>query len=1116
MIYTYPDGVQVDLTTGQVVGQEAPKTVTPAEARRPEAADIQPTSVTGGALDALKQLSFGFNSALFALPDAVVKQVGKAAGVSDEEIPTFVSFFNRGQTAPKNAVERFANAIGQGMGGTVPMTGVLGAVAKTKALAAPLAPGAGVTKQLAKETLDFIRRNPGQAVALDLAFGGAYGAVEQGVEEVTEPGTTRDVLKATVPIASVVALPAAGVKIFDLAKKVASISPTMRAAQAVGTPSPMVPGTEGFDFYHSAVADTVPKVPGIRGPITMAGNYYGSRAQRTIGQSLREALVKDPTSADQIALTNQIRDIAKRDGFEDIEFIFALPESTLNGPLRAAYNEVVKNATPEVAGNIAQRMDQNVRSFLEVASRMAPKTGMSMEEALALHAAERTKVMDDALKQVADLSDAERLRLVDRFNAESNMADIGQTLRSGILAQREGLMNRFRTQVDAIMSRPFGVRVPTREEGEALTTLPSVPFKNFALGFQQKYKLTPDNRWFGGEVPAPAKELQRVLDRVKKTQDEALPNALSDLVRQRLTEKNKLFPNLSKAEQDTMVQTSVDGIMRGVQGMDTPIEKNLLKQAEEMAKKKMQVDITLPEAIDFLQAAQRYKTHMFLKSQDDRAFGLQANFADQVKRNGEELLRDVEKFVFQNFKDVPGMQQLQDVYENTFTKGYDNLFSLMATKQTPGGGFVWGDQKVVEEALKSRENLRALNTIFGGNETYARYLEQAMLGKARAAGVINRDGLLDEAAYKRFLASTSRSGIMDELPPTVQASLNNELKLGQSFAEELTRQKASAEALKDAELDSLLKKSLRPDADIDPLVQQAVTDPATMRKLVNTVGKSEENLQAIRRKVWENVVERLRDPADPITIRDFMVRHGKSLNMIYSPEHMKNLELLAAIQDRVYAVARPGGVISPFQTFDEKLRAKIGAGVGTAESIARAAMIRQISPQHAVVSLMTRFLSRQQQSISDRILLNALTDPVYAQRLVSAAAPITTPKGYNAVAKLTYEAGGFLPSLLRNAPRVASIEATQALEEQRPIPFTQVAPEQIAPAVAPRRTLPPLPQPRGQMQAPPTPAQSLQQSPVTRALPQMPSPAQSSPDYEKYRMLFPNDVVSPMLPRRPQ
>jgi phosphoglycerol transferase MdoB-like AlkP superfamily enzyme len=40
-------------------------------------------------------------------------------------------------------------------------------------------------KQIAKETLDFMRTNPKAALAADLGFGGVYGAVEQGVVEAT-------------------------------------------------------------------------------------------------------------------------------------------------------------------------------------------------------------------------------------------------------------------------------------------------------------------------------------------------------------------------------------------------------------------------------------------------------------------------------------------------------------------------------------------------------------------------------------------------------------------------------------------------------------------------------------------------------------------------------------------------------------------------------------------------------------------------------------------------------------------------------------------------------------------------------------------------------------------
>lgn len=241
MIYTRSDGTQVDLTSGQIVGQAAPTQVTPSEARRPETADVYPATAGKTALDALQQLSFGLNTALFALPDAVIRQVGKALDVADEEIPTFTRYFSRGQTAPKNAVERYANAIGQGMAGTVPATGILGVVARSKALTGPLAPDAPITKQIAKETLDFIRNNPIKAVGLDLGFGGAYGGIEQTVEEVTEPGMTRDVLKATVPIGALVAIPAAGNKLIGVAQNLASMSPSVRAARALTTPGPAVP-----------------------------------------------------------------------------------------------------------------------------------------------------------------------------------------------------------------------------------------------------------------------------------------------------------------------------------------------------------------------------------------------------------------------------------------------------------------------------------------------------------------------------------------------------------------------------------------------------------------------------------------------------------------------------------------------------------------------------------------------------------------------------------------------------------------------------------------------------------------------------------------------------------
>jgi len=1145
VIFTRSDGVQVDMVSGEVVGQDKPAEVSMAEARTPEGGgNVYPSSAGQTALDALGQMSAGFNTVLFGLgPDQLV-QVAKALKVVPEEVPTFTQYFNRGVEAPKNSLERVTNAIGQSMAGTIPATGILGYVARTKALTSPLSPGAPITKQIAKETLDFIRANPLKAVALDQTFGAVYGATEQIAKEVTEPGMGRDVLAAAAPVGVTLAIPATGSKLFDLGKKLFNLSPTVGVARAVATPSPKVPGTEGFDFYHSAVAETVPGIPGIRGPIGFMGNYYGSRAQRTISKQLQDVLAKEGglEAQEAIALTDTIENIAKREGFEDIRFVFSLPETTLIPTLRQTFNDIMRSASPSVRADINARMDQNVRSFLDIAQRFKPSAPMSMSEALVLHDAEKTKAIKTALDKIEGLKADQANEILDRYRMDTNLADIGSTLRSSILAAREGMMYKFQDMVDRFTMKPGGVRAPVRQEGVPIEGVPTADFDAFAKRMLAKYKISPENRLFGGEVPAPAKEIQRSLSIFENAQQDAVAQNVEKAVRE-LLQADRYLKALPESEVETTIQNIVNRVLTGKTppGVDSRSpsyflqrdqDKIILKKAQEDAAKNAGSQITLPEAMDLLLSAQKYRNYMFVKAQNDLQYGMPQAFANQVQRSGQELLGDVEYFVFNSFKKAPGIGNLESAYRDMFTKGFDKLFPLMATRKRPTGEFEMSDQRFVEEVLKNRENLRSMNVIFGDNPTYAKNLEEALLSKARQAGAINKDGLIDVPAYNRFVSGLSRSGVMDDLPASVQSTLRNEIKTGQAFADDIATQKAAVEAMQDKELDALIKKSIRPDADVGQLVKQAMDDPAVMRKLVNTIGKDEAKLQALRRDFWEDIVASLRDEVNPQYLNDYLTRYGKSLNMLYTPEHLNNLKLLGAIQERVFAVNRPEGALSPFATFDVKLREKIGAGVGTIESTARAAMIRQISPQHAIVSLLSRFFTRQQQSITDKILLGALTNPDYAGRLVAASAPLTTDKGFKQAAKLTMEVGGYLPSLLRNSPRIASIEATQAAEDgtmTRPravVPEEQIAPFAGEPAripVVPRMPSPSLAQQyqediirRNTPQAPrptvPAPARSLTQSPVTRAVPQMQPPQKT--DYEQYRLLFPNDPLAPLMQNR--
>jgi hypothetical protein len=282
-----------------------------------------------------------------------------------------------------------------------------------------------------------------------------------------------------------------------------------------------------------------------------------------------------------------------------------------------------------------------------------------------------------------------------------------------------------------------------------------------------------------------------------------------------------------------------------------------------------------------------------------------------------------------------------------------------------------------------------------------------------------------------------------------------------------------------------------------------------MRKLVNTVGKDPEKMDSLRRQVWLTVKESIFDPKTPNYLAEFLKRNSKSLAILYTPEQRQNLDLLAEIQRRVFMAERPTGTLTAFQSVDEQLREKFGAGIGTIESTARAATIRQISPIHAGVSLMTRFLGRQQTSIYDAIMYKALTDPEYAHQLAKANGPLNTKENMKKMEKLTLEAGGFLPNLLKGAPRVASIEASQALMSEEPLPIETPAFTQGMP---PARPVPRMPS------AAPATAPSLPQSPASKVVPRMPAAGgRNVPGFaEQYQALFPNDPLNPLLQQRQQ
>lgn len=1114
-IITFADGVQLDTDTGQVVGQAEPQQLTPEQAKAPTV-DIPAESVGQGAVDALKQLSFGFNSALFALPDATIQAVGRALNVREDQLPTFTSFFNRGATAPKNATERFANTIGQGAGGTMPFTGLLGVFAKSRALTAPLMADAGISKRVAKDMLDFIRQNPRAAVLADLGFGAVYGAAEQAVEEYVSPGEEKQLLKATVPLGVTVVAPALGAKFLSLANQFMKISPTARVIKA----APEMFGSQTAEGYAQEVASrTMPKVPIIGGPLNWVGSKYATSAEKKITEVLAP-LFGDPDRAPPGV--KEALDVVRRieaDPELSKLFLFTAGEQSLYAPLIAAQNRTVKGLSGELLTNEQARVAQNVSSLGTAFDLFSPKAALPLDEALRLTYAQSVDTLAKAAQRVASTTDDEALRIADTFVMQ-NLDEVGDNLRRGIFSQMDAQFKRIqKARIQAMGGLPGedvgGVKSAVRAMGEPYPGYDTTNFKDFAESFTRRFKLTPDERLFPESAPEPVRmvqrEVQRYQDRLNKKVNELLPEIINKEM-----QKDPFFSRISPDSRDEAAKAYANAIISGkdldralpagIQGPSPETIKRVMKEATDQASKEVSFSITMPEAMDLLGSAMNFRNMSILRANKEMDLGNPRQMADVIMKRGDAVLKDVEDFVFSSFKGSPAMKDFQAEYKDTFAKGYDKLFPLLVTKRSPTGEYYVSNERVINEALKSGENVRNLRAIFQDDPEFVGTMNKVMLDRAARANVLDKDGTLNRVKYDRWLQSNKN--VIDMMPESVQRNLRDELKFADDYAARLKDMQDRRDLVKDDELMNLIQKSIRPDADPKKLVEQAINDPAIMRKLVTTVGNDPDRLEALRRQVWLSVKESIFDPSNPNYLAEFIKRNSKSLAILYSPEQRQNLELLGEIQRRVFAAARPEGTLSAFQSVDEQLRQKIGAGIGTLESTARAATIRQISPIHAGVSLLTRFMGRQQTSIYDAIMYKALTDPEYARQLAKANGPLNTKENMQKMGEISLKAGGFLPTLLRNVPRAASIEASQAAMSEEPLPIEQPA---FTQGMAPARPVPKMP-------APPSPTRSLGQSPLASSVvPRVPvqGSGRNVPGFaQQYQALFPNDPLNPLLQAR--
>ena len=527
------DGSIFDTETGELTLPEKPVEVAPSEAPMLD----EPSS----AMDKILQFSYGFNRSLFEMTDPIVEGIAKMTGIKDPvKIGDFVQVFNRGETAPKNRTERYARTLGDytaltgsasGLLAFMARKGFLGRAEKTgklsksvtyddklvlsapttldKALDTRFTRGfspyyiSNTLKGASKDMLDYVRKNPREALFIDLAFTGSLAATEQSIEEFMDEGTAKELAKGLNPIFQM----AIGVPAIALGEALFKISPTRFAGQ-------LLKGERGEEeLAKKSLADILKEdpryiesigqkslpVPGLDKMVDFANN----KSLKSAGEKLDAifTILRDPVYKEgqsfQFAKRLKEWEEENKELFEGIGFnlnIAELADSATLNKMIEAYSATVPQP---VLKDLIEVQNQKLTNLATLFTRMTPQEQKDNGAFLRLYY-ESLKKNAEELNEKAGKIGEKDAKAFERKYSYGTLDDIGMFFEKAILQKLDQVDKNFqlRAEQGQFTRTRDGADAPTRDpskfsqeelRGEAIPGIPSMEFTDFLIKFKRKF-----------------------------------------------------------------------------------------------------------------------------------------------------------------------------------------------------------------------------------------------------------------------------------------------------------------------------------------------------------------------------------------------------------------------------------------------------------------------------------------------------------------------------------------------------------------------------------------------------------------------------------------------------
>jgi len=1107
-------GEMVDFATGEVVGRAegVPTTTTDPRAGGQAAPNIQ-TQGGDRVSGLLNNLSWGFNSALFSIPDAAQRLVGKGMGMDEKQVFQFTNLFNKGVQAPRNIEERYARAVGEGVGGTMPFTGILAYAGSVRPLVSAAAPATGVLKGIANDAVKYVQQSPRAAAALDIAFGAGYEGLRQTVKEtVDDSNPYKKLYEELLPAAAFIGLPVAAANL-----------PSVRGAKFF---SDKIKGaSSGLGEIERETLEGLPgmyKLPIINVLPTMLMKRAESKLAQVFGP------ISESPEAQQAL--KQLETALADPRVANAGFMFDAAEKTMYSPLVQRKAELLQQLGPKELEITKERINKNQQALDTLFASFSPEARKPIQEAFSAAQADRQQFFESLLKSQKDLTDAEVMSISERLGPQ-DINLLNDELR-GVLMSRMEMDAKARGNILRRMGlkqavSPEGLPMPTRDQG--LSMFPAQDIEAAAKALISKY--SPERPSMSVQVPEPIRLLQKFVRTQELAREKMEADKLIELTDQAITDQ---LTGLGKTLDPDMLTGLRDAVLSAVRGekpktgrktaslselLPLPDAKGnisiraivpgrnivinpaqLKADAAKIAEVNTAIDLNLPEALDYLQSAMRFRNQSVINYNGSMKRGSsRIQDAQRYIDTGNAVYKDIEGLVLNN---VPRIKQEYDgmkmVLED-YAAAYEKNLPLLLTQKTRGGDeFLLPNERLLQTAFSTADNLKQLQLGLSGSPQANSLLERGTIDWLRSKNVVTADGLVDPKKIRQVL--DKNKNIVDALPANLQMKLQDEVKFADDYVKRMGELDTRRVNAKDQELDALLAKATRPGADPSQTLQTALRDPATMQTLVRGVEKDPEMLAALRRSVFDVATAGAQKGG---ALKSFLDNNDASLKVLFkNTAHLDDLKTLADLQRRVNAFADITGQIPAFESTDQAMKRLFGAGIQFLTTTAREAAVGRINPSTGALAVMLRMAGGLENQIYQRIFTRALEDAEFAKRITHVGTPAEAKKLAAELEKIGIPQSSYVP----NVKRMAVQTAAQTAMGEQPEDIGNLGNLPVVPGTSAQKMLKAMPP------APPTRGTNFNPRLPTAPAAQPGGGASNIP--LMYPSMFPNDPISGLLQQR--